>query len=111
VGGEGTGEGPAVWSPALCPNGLERVFDGYDVTSLLANCSAHGTGSSGADSQAPGSSAPPTDGCALFIEAYVQKTVPPLPSAASFATMWRAVCVSAALPATPRAGDLRAHVF
>ena len=36
-------------SPQLCPGGIESVYDGYDVTSLLAECPRH---------------------CGVFIEAY-----------------------------------------
>ena len=41
-----------VRSPLLCPNGMERVFDGFDVTDVMATCAAS------------------TDSCPLFVEAY-----------------------------------------
>lgn len=49
LGGNGTKEGLEPLSPILCPHGVERVFDGYDVTAILSNCGAS---------------------CSLFIEAY-----------------------------------------
>ena len=56
----GLGDSTVVASPILCPRGLERVFDGYDVTALLADNSPH------ASANAPNASAP----LSLFIEAY-----------------------------------------
>ena len=46
--------------PLLCPHGMERVFDGFDVTDVLAACAAS------------------ADSCPLFVEAYGYDQVPGL---------------------------------